>query len=183
MNYNLEEHKKWLEDNVKLSNAYSPDSLREMSHHILMGRNYRLITENNTKSKLLFHYLWLKDIVKNAKQEYGKKWKEGLMADLMSAKRKPTQNLLRLWLVGLTAKTATNVGVTSEDFPNVLSDLIKHFEHLLKSIDRDASEIDDAWLLMMAGSATLTVRGSDKSKIGKQVERVWSYQILTLTGK
>ena len=66
MNYNTEQYRGWFEQNVRLSNAFSVESLKDITHHILMGRNYRLITENNTKSKLLFTYAWLSDIVDNA---------------------------------------------------------------------------------------------------------------------
>ena len=68
MNYNLDEYRQWLTENITLTDAYSPESLRILTFHLLMGRNYRLITEKNTKDKLLFTYLWLSDIVKEAQR-------------------------------------------------------------------------------------------------------------------
>jgi hypothetical protein len=79
MEYNLGEFRNWLENNVTLSTAFSERSLRTLIAHILQGKNYRLITERNTKDKLFLTYLWLFDIHNNARREYGDDWKQGLM--------------------------------------------------------------------------------------------------------
>ena len=42
--------------------------------------------------------------------------------------------------------------------------------------------MDTAWLLMMAGSATLNIRGSDKSKVGKALEGVILRSMLNILG-
>lgn len=182
MNYNIEQYRGWFEQNVRLSNAFSVESLKDITHHILMGRNYRLITENNTKSKLLFTYAWLSDIVDNAKAEYGVNWKESLLEDLINTKRKtPEQKNLLHWLLGLTAKTTVNLGITSDEFPAVMSQLIDHVTNLFNTIGKE-DKVDEAWLLMMAGSATLNIRGSDKSKVGKSLERVLIRAALTILG-
>src|ERR1700722_18410811 len=123
--YNIQQYRKWLTENVTLSNAYSPASLRILTHHILMGRNYRLLTETNTKDKLLFTYLWLSDIVKNAKAEYGKDWQTNLINELFTIKKKtPEQRNLMYWLIGLTIKTSVNVGLSSQDIQSVMDELI-----------------------------------------------------------
>jgi hypothetical protein len=49
INYGTEEFSKWLSENLTLSGAFSVESLKAVTAHVLMGRNYRLITETNTK--------------------------------------------------------------------------------------------------------------------------------------
>ncbi len=182
MEYNLDNYQRWLVNNVTLTDAYSTTSLRTLTIHIMMGRNYRLITENNTKSKLLFTYLWLTDIVNNAKREFGENWKTELMAHLIAMRRKTdAQKNLMFWLVGLTAKTSVNLGISKDDLPDVIQNLMRHIEQLFV-VEGRGGDIDNAWLLMMAGSATLNIRGSDKSKVGKQIERVLIRAILTILG-
>ena len=94
IDYGIEEFSKWLSENITLSSAFSVKSLRAITAHVLMGRNYRLITETNTKDKLFLSYLWLLDIIKQAKIEFGVEWKEGLLNDLMSKKKlEPQQKI------------------------------------------------------------------------------------------
>lgn len=182
MDYNLIQLHNWLDQNVTLVNASSPASLRILTQHVLMGRNYRLITEKNTKDKLLFTYLWLSDIVETAKNEFGDNWREELVHELLDMKRKTfEQKNLLAWLLGLTHKTSVNLGVTSAEIPSVMSDLIEHVAELFAKIARP-HDVDKAWLLLMAGSATLTIRGSDKSKVGKQLEKVLIRAALAILG-
>jgi hypothetical protein len=182
IDYGTEEFSSWLSENVTLSGAFSVESLKAVTAHVLMGRNYRLITETNTKDKLFLNYLWLLDIVKKSKAEFGNDWKEGLLNDLMTRGRLDAQqkNLL-YFLVGLTNKTATNLGITKSDLPQVMTDLIAHINELFEQIDR-RDDIDNAWVLMVAGSITLNIRGSDKSKIGKHFEKVIVKAALTILG-
>lgn len=182
MNYNLDEYRQWLTENIKLTDAYSPESLRLLTLHLLMGKNYRLITEKNTKDKLLFTYLWLSDIVTEAQREFGENWQSSLIDDLFNTRRKtPEQKNLMYWLIGLTAKTSVNLGVSTADIPNVMTDLLTHVRDLFNQIGRQ-DDVDDTWLLLMAGSATLNIRGSEKSKIGKVLEKVMIRAILSILG-
>jgi hypothetical protein len=182
VDYGSEQFGRWLSENVTLSGAFSVDSLKAVTAHVLMGRNYRLITETNTKDKLFLTYLWLLDIVNQSKEEFGDEWKEGLLNDLMTKGRLDVQqrNLL-YFLVGLTNKTATNLGISKADLPQVMTDLISHINELFEQIDR-RDDVDAAWVLMVAGSITLNVRGSDKSKIGKHFEKVIVKAALTILG-
>lgn len=180
--YDLNEYNRWLSENVTLSSAFSPDSLRILTAHVLMGRNYRLLTETNTKDKLFLTYLWLIDIVGKAKEIHGANWREELLKDLMSQRRlEPEKKNLLYWLLGLTQKTAVNLSVKKNDLPHVMIDLVQHINSLFNDIGR-TNDIDQAWLLMMAGSATLNIRGSDKSKVGKQLEKVIVRASLTILG-
>lgn len=182
IDYGTEEYSRWLAENVTLSNAFGVDALRILTSHVLMGKNYRLITETNTKDKLFLTYMWLLDIVRKAKDEYADDWKSGLMTELVNSQGLDLQrkNLL-YWLVGLTQKTATNLNVTKSDLPLVMDDLMSHVSELFNQINR-IEDVDDAWLLMIAGSATLNIRGSDKSKVGKHLEKVIVKASLTILG-
>lgn len=182
MEYLIDQYKKWMNDNIALTNAFSEESMRQMSIQMLLGKNYRLITESNTKSKLTLTYLWLTDVINNAKNEYGVNWKLALIEDLNSIRhRTPEQNNLLFWLAGLTQKTSTNVGILRSDLAVVIEELQRYIGDLLINIGR-YEDMDKAWLLMMAGSATLNIRGSDKSKVGKTLEGVLIRSILTILG-
>lgn len=182
MNYNIAQYREWLNQNVTLSNIYSPESLRTLTFHLLMGRNYRLTTEKTTKDRLLLTYLWLKGVMENAKEAYGDNWQLEVVNELIALPgRTQEQTNLLYWLIGLTAKTSVNLGVSKEDIPGVISDLYQHVERLLHAVEK-TDEIDNAWLLMMAGSATLNIRGSDKSKVGKKLEKVFVRALLTILG-
>ncbi|MDR1590308.1 MAG: CfrBI family restriction endonuclease [Oscillospiraceae bacterium] len=182
MDYLLETYENWLNNHIMLADAFSVESLKALTVHMLMGRNYRLITENNTKSKLMLTYLWLMDIVQNAKIDYGDNWQKDMLNDLLSIRGKtPAQKNLMYWLIGLTAKTSVNLGISKEDFPEFLNDISLYLNQLFSSMNRQ-EDIDNAWLLMMAGSATLNIRGSDKSRIGKQLEKALIRACLYILG-
>ena len=182
MEYLVEQYKQWMSDNIALTNAFSEESMRQMSIQMLLGNNYRLITENNPKSKLALTYLWLTDVISNAKNEFGDNWKTALVEDLNNIRhRTPEQNNLLFWLAGLTQKTSTNVGVSKNDLAIVIEELQRYIGNLLTNINR-YEDMDKAWLLMMAGSATLNIRGSDKSKVGKTLEGVLIRSILNILG-
>ena len=78
-------------------------------------------------------------------------------------------------------KTLTNLGGTLQELPEFLSTLEQHIQNLLTTINRE-NDIDHAWLLMMAGAATLSIRGADKSSIGKKLEHVFIRSTLNILG-
>ena len=124
MDYKITQYRNWMNENISLTNAFSEESMRAMAYHVLMGRYYRLITENNTKSKLALTYLWLSDVVKEAQSEYGDEWKAKIVQDLMDTRhRTDEQKDLLLWLVGLTQKTSKNLGIQNRDLPTVMQEL------------------------------------------------------------
>ncbi len=182
MEYFIEQYRAWMHDNIALTNAFSEESMRKMAIQMLLGKNYRLITEHNTKSKLTLTYLWLTDVINNAKNTFGTNWKTALAEDLNSIRhRTPEQNNLLFWLAGLTQKTSVTMGISKNDVATVIEELQTYIGDLLLHIDR-YEDMDTAWLLMMAGSATLNIRGSDKSKVGKTLEGVFIRSILTILG-
>lgn len=182
IDYKLEKYRKWLDTNITLADPFSIDALRKLTYHLLMGRNYRLLTEPNTKGQLLTTFLWLEEVQKEAKAKFGSNWVKGLFDDVYALKRKPKelQNLL-YWVMGLTNKTASNLGLHKEDYPEILDETINYFDSLIAKIKKKSSK-DSAWLLLMAGSATLNIRGSQKSIIGKNFERIFIKGLLNLLG-
>ncbi|MBC8185908.1 CfrBI family restriction endonuclease [candidate division KSB1 bacterium] len=182
INFKLEEYRNWLEKNVTLSDPFSPVALRRLTHHLLMGKNYRLLTESNTKGQLFASYLWLSEIKKEAKNHYGDNWIKLLFENIYSEKKNPKElkNLL-LWIMGITQKTAINLGLKKNDFPGFIDETINYFNELFDKIGRKDFK-DDAWLLLMAGSATLNIRGSQKAKIGKHFEKVFIRSLLHILG-
>lgn len=182
MDYKVEQYNKWLKQCVSLTDAFSEQSMREMAFHVLMGQNYRLITESNTKNRLTLMYMWINDVISAAKAEYKDNWKSKLVEDLMNTRHRTSeQDDLMYWLVGLTHKTSRNIGVNKQDLPDVMEKLQAQIKELMVKIDR-YKDMDKAWLLMIAGSATLTIRGSDKSKVGKVLEGVIIRTMLNILG-
>lgn len=181
MDYLIPTYREWIDNHILLD-VFSANSLKTLTEHMLLGRNYRIITETNTKTKLMLTYLWLMDVVKNAQEAFGESWQELLLNDLQNAPRKTDeQKNLMLWLIGLTKKTSENLDVRSPEFPEFMQTVLLHINDFFDAIDRRA-DVDTAWLLMMAGSATLNIRGSEKSKIGKQLEKAFIRSCLTILG-
>jgi hypothetical protein len=181
MDYKITEFREWLSEHTTLSDAFTIRSLRILVAHMLGGGNYRSITEQNTKDKLVLTYLWIQDVIAAAKEEFGNDWRSLLLNDLNGVLRKTEeQKYLISWLSGLPLKTATNLDIDVTDANN-LRESQASIVRLLESIDRP-EEIDSVLQMLMSGAATLTVRGSDKSKIGKQVERVFIRAALTILG-
>lgn len=182
MDYRINQYREWLEQNVTLTNPFSTQALKDVTAHLIMGRNYRLLTEPNTKGKLFSTFLWLNEIKQNASTHYGENWIEDLFTALHAQRRlTPEQRNLLVWMMGLTSKTAVNLGFRKQDYPTVFQETVAFFDQLLARIGRRDFK-DTAWLLLMAGSATLNIRGSQKSKIGKQLEKVFLRATLTLLG-
>jgi len=181
MNYHLEEHRARIAASEPLLNAYSPVSLRLLISHILKGGNYRLITERNTKEKLFLHYIWIYDVYNSARAEFDDNWQTGLLEDLHGIRRKSKeQKDLYWWLLGITNKTATNLDIkTTAD--EVLIETRDYFETLFTGLNKNNNS-DMYWLMLLCGAATLTIRGSDKSKVGKQVERILVKSMLNILG-
>ncbi len=182
MDYLIEQYRNWMNENIAITNAFSEESMRQTAIQMMLGNNYRLITENNTKSKLTLTYLWLTDVIDNAKTEFGNNWQLALVEDLTNIRHRTVeQNNLLFWIAGLTQKTSTNIGVSKRDLAIVIEELKHYIGDLLTNIDR-YEDMDTAWLLMTAGSATLNIRGSDKSKVGKALEGVIIRTILNILG-
>lgn len=122
-----------------------------------MGKNYRLLTESNTKGRLFTTFLWLSEIQKEAKKEYGEDWISHLFDKTFSRNNSPKElKDLLFWIMGITRKTAVNLGLKKADYPEFMKETVAFFNELFGQIGRSDFK-DDAWLLLMAGSATLNI--------------------------
>lgn len=78
-------------------------------------------------------------------------------------------------------QTSTNLDIKKEDAHEVLVETKEYFDQLFASVGKE-DDADLYWLMLLCGAATLTIRGSDKSKVGKQVERVLVKSMLSILG-
>ena len=77
----------------------------------------------------------------------------------------------------LARKTATNLELKVADYPTV-------FDRMIDDIEKYPSDIKtrDTALLLWSGAATLTIRGSQKAKIGIALEKSLTRAALTIIG-
>ena len=80
----------------------------------------------------------------------------------------------------MTNKTAQNLGIPREERLNYLEEIARHVREVTENSPDFA--FDDAMLMIWAGAATLTVRGSRKSSAGKTLERAFLRAGLTILG-
>ena len=142
---------------------FSPQGTREATAKILTGRNYRLFYEDATRHTLIETYRTLAELARMYPQD-SDEWRAHVR-DLVSTGDLEDRRM-RQWLIGLTAKTAQNLGLRVADYPSVFDDMMADVEAAASS-DEERREIA---LLLWCGTATLTIRGSQKSKIGKSLE-------------
>lgn len=157
---------------------FSPEGIREAVARVLEGHNYRLFFEGVTKRRLITTYQNLAKY-RMVDEEDDEKWKEAILK-IIEEDTDGSNLSLRYWLLGLAKKTAENLGVEKAN-PQIVKEA---FDSMISEIESHSSEmgIRDTALLIWAGAATLTVRGSQKAKIGKRLERAIARGILTLVG-
>lgn len=117
-----------------------------------------------TRRKLLRQYGALKELAYMHKDD-NSKWVENIERHFAAGSG--VDRDLCNWLIGLTKKTAENLGVNSEEgrrevFCQPMDDIEK---------ESDGASVRETALLIWCGAATLTVRGSMKSKAGKSLEK------------
>lgn len=170
--------KKSKEKQVQVYDPFSPEGIREAVGRILEGHNYRLFFEGVTKRRLITTYQNLAKY-RMVGEKDDEKWKEAILKIIEEDADKSNLSL-RYWLLGLAKKTAENLGVEKAS-PQIVKEA---FNDMIAEIESHSSEmgIRDTALLIWAGAATLTVRGSQKARIGKRLERAIARGILTLIG-
>ncbi|MCY4313984.1 MAG: CfrBI family restriction endonuclease [Gammaproteobacteria bacterium] len=153
---------------------FSAEGLRDASARILTGTNYRLFFDGVTRQDLLKAYTELHGISQSYPND-DEKWR-GSVRELIQQSGGGKDNI-RYWLIGLGKKTAQNLGLKVSDYPAV-------FDMMLEEIENYPSHIKtrDIALLMWCGAATLTIRGSLKSKIGKALELSLARSALAVLG-
>ena len=145
----------------------SAEGVRQVVAALCQGYNYRLYTEGQTRTELLDAYGRLaaarRRLPANASHS---EWMTAMRAELGAG-----SNDLAWWLLGLTNKTANNLGIRSSERPVYLEEIARHLREIVAN-SPDLS-FEDAMLMLWAGAATLTVRGSRKSSAGKRLERAF----------
>jgi hypothetical protein len=161
------------------SNVYdlgSVEGVRQIVAALFQGYNYRLYTEGQTRNQLLDSYRQLAAIRQRLPGNTGyDEWMAAVRSELDQA-----GNDLAWWLLGLTNKTAQNLGVRREERLDYLDEIAQH----IKEATSDSSDLsfDNAMLMIWAGAATLTIRGSRKSSAGKALEGAFLRAGLAILG-
>ena len=159
-------------DQIQVIDPFSPEGIREAVARILEGHNYRLFFEDVTKRRLIAAYRELSKF-KLEDQTDDEKWKEAIIEEITGGDDKN----LKYWLLGLTKKTAQNLGVKKAEYPSLFDRMIHEIQSQSENLG-----IRDSALLIWAGAATLTVRGSQKAKVGKLLEKGIVRAALTIVG-
>ena len=145
----------------------SAEGVRQIVAALCQGYNYRLYTEGQTRTELLDAYGRLAAVRRRLPANASHSdWMAAMRAELGAG-----SNDLAWWLLGLTNKTANNLGIRSNERPAYLEEIARHLREIVAN-SPDFS-FEDAMLMLWAGAATLTVRGSRKSSAGKRLERAF----------
>lgn len=155
---------------------FSPSGVREATSKILTGINYRLFFESATRRNLLETYRELAELARQHPND-DDAWKTSIRKLVESGT--PEDRRLRYWLIGLTKKTADNLGVKAGDYPSIFDQMMAEIAEFSRLEGKENREMA---LLLWCGTATLTIRGSRKSKIGKSLERSIARAALTAIG-
>ena len=142
---------------------FSPQGTREATAKILTGRNYRLFYEDATRRTLIETYRTLTELARTHPTD-SDAWRTHIR-DLVNTGDVEDKRM-RQWLIGLTMKTAQNLGLKVGDYASVFDDMMADIDAVASS-ENERREIA---LLLWCGTATLTIRGSQKSRIGKALE-------------
>ncbi len=160
----------------RLYDLSAPAGMREIVGTLCMGYNYRLYTEGETRTQLLDAYSELLSILRDLPNGAGyDAWMEALREKVGAGRGR-----LEWWLLGLGKKTADNLGVNRENRLEYLDEVGSHLRELSRRSDGPAFE--DAMLMLWAGAATLTIRGSRKSSVGKRLETAFLRAGLSVLG-
>lgn len=177
--------------------SYSTSEVREIVIALFTGKNYRSLTEKPTRQAISVFAGWILNLSHRACIMFGDDWKEKLYASIPKRKMTQEEKWLKLWLLGLTQKTAQNLGVKvnmHKDYQHMVKvatdeavgqfgwepSVIELSNEELERVTLTAS--DSIWLLQIAGAAVLTIRGSKKAIAGKRLEKAIARAALKVLG-
>ncbi len=176
---------------------YSPTEVREIVVALFTGKNYRNLTEKPTRQAISVFVGWILNLSHRACIMFGDDWKEKLYASIPKRKASQEQKWLKLWLLGLTQKTAQNLGIKVNMHKDYQSMVKKATDEVVEQLEWEPSVIelsseelnkvhlspsDSIWLLQVGGAAVLTIRGSKKAIAGKRLEKAIARAALRLLG-
>ena len=154
----------------------SAEGIRGIVAALCQGYNYRLYTEGETRNQLLEAYQRLASTHRRLPDGAG----YSQLRAALHAELDQSDNDLAWWLLGLTNKTAQNLGVRRQERGKYLEEITRHVWEITQN--SPGASFDDAMLMLWAGAATLTIRGSRKSSAGKTLERAFLRATLTMLG-
>jgi len=162
---------------LEIYDLNSAEGIKRIVTALFTGYNYRLYTEGQTRTDLLQAYLYILKIHEliERKSDDDEAAIESVYQEVEEADRD-----LALWLLGLTHKTAQNLGVRKDDRLDYLREVVSHVRKFTD--DNPQLPQDTALLMLWAGASTLTVRGSRKSRAGKTLEQAFVRAGLALLG-
>lgn len=176
---------------------YAPDEVREIVCVLFKGQNYRGLTEKPTRQAISVFAAWILNVAHRARLLYGQEWVEKLLEQIPRQRASKEERWLKFWLLGLTEKTAVNLGVRSSGYAEYLQraresnrEVIRKLQWPPTSVQFIAGRLksirlspeDSVWLLQIAGAAALSIRGSYKSIAGKRLEKAIARAALTALG-
>ena len=154
----------------------SAEGVKQIVTALFQGYNYRLYTEGQTRNQLLDAYQQLIAIHRRLPADASHtEWMAAVSAELGQS-----GNDLAWWLLGLTNKTAQNLGVRRDGQLDYLEEVARHIREVTENSDSES--FDDAMMMLWAGASTLTIRGSRKFTAGKTLERAFLRAGLNLLG-
>lgn len=162
---------------LEIYDLNSAEGKKRIVTALFTGYNYRLYTEAQTRTQLLQTYLYILKIYERIQKV--SEDDEAAIESVYQEVEKVDKDL-PLWLLGLTHKTAQNLGVKKTDRLDYLREVIAHVKRFTD--ENPQLPQDTALLMLWAGAATLTVRGSRKSTAGKTLEHAFVRAGLTLLG-
>ncbi|WP_425153199.1 CfrBI family restriction endonuclease [Candidatus Palauibacter sp.] len=129
--------------------------------------------EDVTRRRLIDAYVELAEIARRHPTD-DDSWRSEVKALIRDGSG---QAPLRYWLIGLARKTAQNMGLRVADYPVVFDQMVDEIREMPANL-----AMRETVLLMWAGAATLTIRGSQKARIGKALEKAIARAALTIIG-
>ena len=114
-------------DHVRALDPFSPEGIREAVAKILEGHNYHLFFEDVTKRRLIATYRNLAEYRMEDEAD-DEKWKEAIRNELTKGGNKNSDKNLKYWLLGLTRKTAQNLGIEKSDYPALFNSMVNEIE-------------------------------------------------------
>lgn len=174
--------------------VYSPDEVRSIVLTILLGKNYRSITEKATRLEISVFMSWLLSVCHRANIAFGNEWLIELQIECVKQKELESR-WLRVWLMGLALKTTQNLGLHLNGYEEYLRKIKSESDVLVEKVGTTSIQLltnnlspktlsigDSVWMLQVSGAAVLTLRGSTKSTIGKLLERAIARACLSALG-
>ena len=182
---------------ARASASYSPQEVQDIICSLFTGKNYRRLTEKPTRQTISVFAAWILNIAHKAVLSFGKSWNGNLLELLSRKGTSREEKWLRVWLLGLTQKTAVNLEIRAFEYQDYQERALSSTDDVVRNLQwqpdiialssKDLGNVplsarDSIWLIQIAGAAALTIRGSKKSSAGKILEKAIARAALSILG-